>query len=1066
MASNDSQQTLDRILNELQSTDPTRCLGAIQELQTLNFSSNAIVSQLERLALKGDNDIQEAALNALSLKTNQFVASQSTSHSKFYRNLILKEIKEWEDDELIQPKQAEVLRRQYDFDMKPAVQPSATTTIAEKIQLVPEIERPSVPAGPRPSLMQTLLSESSIRIYLYLGAFFVIASALILAAVVQAARLPILAAATLAFGGAAFVIHKRLPQPSFALFIVFSFLLPIDANVLEETIRFHEPLLSIYWTLIFLLMALIWGFSIWFYASRFFSLVAFAAVSLAFYRGAQIFQTETELQVFFEAFASLLGLVGVFFLKKWKGDKFALPLFLLAQVQTLGLLLVSLTLAVIHVFDSDIASGWWLVIGATWVTSASFFAASDILFPFFLFPWMAVAALLPLPWFFLHAFKPPESVYAIGFWIWGTIFALGSEVFFRLERIRKYGWALLAGSLPLFFTSIIITLDWDKPVLLFALQAGTAFVYLSLHVIRPRWYVWSASLISGLLAYFVFFTLPMIARLDIPLTYQLLGASILLTAPELFTRAALTLRSSSRLPALALGLLVSLFCIVSAFAELGYAGRAAIVFLIFSVLFTLHGFHFQRAWIGYFAIAAEILAVWFALQYLERDWWLPALTLMSLIYYSSGFFLRRANSEIKAWGPVLLNSGLVLGALLSLTALILEKETAGWYTILIAASFAAEVFARPLAWLEVAVEILLSLSLFRILVDFNPSSALEHILFGVSLIWLGGDLIFSRLIEKRIHRPLTIGVGYLFVLASSTSLFVEAYSSIGVTYYLIYAAFFVAYALLQHEPRLEYFTAAFIPLALYKLYEVLHLEKWMFPLIAMAVIYYVIGFALRQMQKANGWDITLLNSGLALGVITSIAAPFQGRLESSIPIAIAATLFAAEAFALRNVLWALPANGLYLMSYFVILNSLKVHEPQLYSIGAALLGMLMHYLLTRANSKTGAFVMGMLSQLVLLGTTYVQMVSANDLKFFFILFIQSMIVLLYGLIQRSRSLVITPIAFAVLGVVTVVYSALKGLSSVILVGCTGIVLLLLGITAVILRERITRLGEQLSDWKP
>jgi hypothetical protein len=295
---------------------------------------------------------------------------------------------------------------------------------------------------------------------------------------------------------------------------------------------------------------------------------------------------------------------------------------------------------------------------------------------------------------------------------------------------------------------------------------------------------------------------------------------------------------------------------------------------------------------------------------------------------------------------------------------------------------------------------------------------------------------------------------------------VEAYSSIRVTYYLIYAAFFAAYALLQHEPRLGYFTAAFIPLALYKLYEVLHLEKWMFPFIAVAVIYYVIGFVLRQIQKAKGWDITLLNSGLALGVITSIAAPIQGRLEASIPIAIAATLFAAEAFALRNVWWALPANGLYLTSYFVILNQLNVHQPQFYSIGAALLGMLMHYLLTRASSKTGAFIMGMLSQLVLLGTTYIQMVSANELRFFFILFAQSMIVLVYGLIQRSRSLVITPIAFAVLGVVTVVYSALKGLSSVILVGCTGIVLLLLGIMAVILRERITRLGEQLSDWKP
>jgi len=77
-----------------------------------------------------------------------------------------------------------------------------------------------------------------------------------------------------------------------------------------------------------------------------------------------------------------------------------------------------------------------------------------------------------------------------------------------------------------------------------------------------------------------------------------------------------------------------------------------------------------------------------------------------------------------------------------------------------------------------------------------------------------------------------------------------------------------------------------------------------------------------------------------------------------------------------------------------------------------------------------------------------------------------LIVLVYGLIQRSRSLVITPIVFVVLGVVTVIYSALKGLGTVILIGSTGVVLLLAGIVAVLLRERITRLSEQLSDWKP
>ncbi len=98
-------------------------------------------------------------------------------------------------------------------------------------------------------------------------------------------------------------------------------------------------------------------------------------------------------------------------------------------------------------------------------------------------------------------------------------------------------------------------------------------------------------------------------------------------------------------------------------------------------------------------------------------------------------------------------------------------------------------------------------------------------------------------------------------------------------------------------------------------------------LIALAVLYYASGYWLRGGQNANGWDKTLLYSGLGLGVLTSLSAPFQGGLEASIPVAITATLFAAEAFALRNVWWALPANAFYLMSYFMILFELNVEEP-------------------------------------------------------------------------------------------------------------------------------------------
>ena len=104
----------------------------------------------------------------------------------------------------------------------------------------------------------------------------------------------------------------------------------------------------------------------------------------------------------------------------------------------------------------------------------------------------------------------------------------------------------------------------------------------------------------------------------------------------------------------------------------------------------------------------------------------------------------------------------------------------------------------------------------------------------------------------------------------------------------------------------------------------------------------------------------------------------------------------------------------------MILFELKVDQPQFYSVGAALLGMLMHYLLMRAGSNTGAFITGMVSQLVLLSTTYIQMVGNNSLGYFSALFFQSLVVLAYGLVIRSRSLVFTPIAFVVLGVFTVV----------------------------------------------
>src|SRR5215212_4513424 len=913
----DTQKFLDKILDNLKSGDSARQLEGIRALEKVDYSSKLIFFELERLAINGVEEVRGAALNALGSKPNQYVANQLSRLSKYDRLTVLKEIESWKENELIEPHRAEVLSRRYDVEAKSRVSPESVTPLIPEEQPASPVE--VIPAGPRPSLMQTLLSEASIKVYLYLGAFFVIASAVILAAVVEAARLPILAVATLSFGGVALGIHKRLPQPSFAFFIVFSFLLPIDANVIKESMGFVEPFLSIYWTVIFLLTA-----------------VAFVSLSLAFYRAGATFKAEAELQIFLVMLASLVGLAGTFMLRKWKDSKFSLFVFLLAQLQVLGVLFTSLLFVAIHSLDSDVSNGWWILIALTWTTAASFYALSNVLTTAFIFPWMAVAALLLLPWFILHAFDATQPGYVAGFWVWGAVLGLVSELAFRLpfEKIKKYHWALLAGSVLLFLIAFSIALIWDKPVLTFGIFALTAFLYAFLHLVHPRWYVWGGALLSGLAAYFTFFHLPFVERLDVPSVYQLLIVSALFVLPELFTRIPLTFKTESRWPVIVLGIFLSIFCIALALSDLEHTGRGALVLSVYAILITLHSWHGKRAWLEYFATAATSLAIVYALDRFHFDLWLPALTLLTTLYYATGFFLRRRADDLKAWGNVLINSGLILGVLLSITSLALFKETSGWYILLVALLFAVEIFARPLAWLEVIVEGLLSVSLYLILDDFNITQ-IAHFLFGASLIWLVGDLIFSYFIQgKRIHEPITVVFGYLLVISSTLILWSTVNPKVLTIYLALYAVFFALYAFLKKEPRLGYLVTAYLALVIFKFCDVINYEKWIFPLIVLAVLYYVSGYWLRRDPTANDWAKTLLYSGLALGVLTSVGAPFQGGLEASIPVAITATLFAAEAFALRNVWWALPANAFYLMSYFMILFELNVDEAQYYSIGA------------------------------------------------------------------------------------------------------------------------------------
>jgi hypothetical protein len=344
---------------------------------------------------------------------------------------------------------------------------------------------------------------------------------------------------------------------------------------------------------------------------------------------------------------------------------------------------------------------------------------------------------------------------------------------------------------------------------------------------------------------------------------------------------------------------------------------------------------------------------------------------------------------------------------------------------------------------------------------------IAYYLAGFAILFLGMDLLYTRMRNRMAYAMWTRLVGgSSAVLTAFVVLFGQFDTAVGMLVCPILAAFFVLQARVYRQPRLGYSATAFFALAI--LFADLNFiaDRWLWSMILTALTYYGLSFLMVRLARP-GWGSVLRLSGLALASLTALSAPLEGSgLIASLPVAIAATLWAVEAFRRQNAWLGFPANGLYLMSYFMILTTLQVDQVQFYSIGAAVLGMLMHYILVRAGSKTGAFVAGMFSQLTLIGTSYLQFVGTENVWYFVIMFFQSLAVIAYGIVVRSRSLVLTPIILVIIGVMTVVFGTLRGLNTVILVGCSGIGLILLGITALFLRDRIGDLRDKLKDWHP
>lgn len=1060
-------ELLDRLLEQLTSGDAAQQLAVIETLPGLGYSSAAILRRLETLALDDTApEVQQAANTVLGTENYRRIQSHLSRLSSGQRSQIIAEINTWVQHGLLDSRRAEVIARRYNFDMRsqPAPQP-ATAQATPRPDSPPQTPQPAGATAPRPSLLQTLTSEASIKVWLYLGAFFVIASALILAALVELLRTPILVSVTALFGAGALILKKRLPQPSFTLWAVAASLALITARVVGDNLALRDPWDAAYWLMVLLLFTGVWYFSTRLYESRFFSLALGATGLAAAWQAARIFSAD-ESGYLFATMAAIpvLILVGRHFIH-WRDRRFAGPMLaMLGLTALLGLAIFGAQTAL--AFVEPYGTGNWMAKTLTGIILFASFAAINRLVPMTVPLWTlsSALALLPVGWLFTQQISMALTgtfadswAAALGVCAWGALLALSGEKISTTENtsIRQYATPLVLAALPNLLIGALM--DAENAWLLLGLSAGSATLLTLMFVRNPRWWVWSAGIFSWVIAYIALWQVPALNALNINSLYLATGLYALLGLADWARPGDLRSLPAWRWPLRAFFAFGVSFTAVAALA-LGFEETlpSSLTYALLALIFLAYAVRFDRPYLGigftFFAWAAintNIIPIPYALAVIS----------LAALYYFVGSYLPRPENRF-GWPRLLRWSGLAVSLIAGLSVFMDTPTPYDGGFVLVAAGLFLIESCRRTHWMELPAYPLLATA--AILLATRNSLNWEYALLGVTILPLWLDFGYTRLTaHARPWRRPVLSVVSIFIAISAIALFwapplTAVIIGIGIALTLL------ALAVLYRNAQIGYAYFAFLALVVIHALRLASVEHWSLALIALSALIYALGW----LDKPTGWGVVRRHSGLALATLTALSVPLENSgLAGSLPVALAAALWTVEAFRRRNVWLGFPANALYLMAYYIILIELDVRQPQFFSVGAAALGMLMHYLLLRAGSNTGAFITGMTSQLVLLSVTYIQMVAANSLGYFAALFFQSLVVLIYGLVIRSRSLVFTPIAFVVLGVITVVFSVLKGIATVILIGCTGILFILLGIGAVLMRERISDLRGRLSDWR-
>jgi hypothetical protein len=684
----------------------------------------------------------------------------------------------------------------------------------------------------------------------------------------------------------------------------------------------------------------------------------------------------------------------------------------------------------------------------------------------------------------MHLFRP--AVFSVP-----TLVLLGTEWLLRW-RGKALSWripALVMGiSAALYSFTILFDFQPEQTWMVVLILAGFALFWgMEARSLKEvLWLPWFLSLSCAYAAYLVFWTIPAVKAFNLDVLWiRLLPALILLGLEWLLRKRQLAF--SWRLVPLALSVvavLANIFPILELRAQETW--MVATVLGVYALFFTLDAIWIKNrlAWIPWsFALISLYSAYLYFWQIPVVNNWHTSMLIINMppiLAFLGLEWLLRWRGKGKEWSWPALTAGCITLAVNIISMINIPSYQSNLVMInctvnalfLGVYSFSG-IQAGFIYW---TMALLFASTAYWRVFDQGWRPFLywkdELKLLPLGLIFLGLDLELRKRKFKKDWwmPPLMMGVTTMAIdlILSAASGMDPHPGSEPAWIFAAWGMFLTLHMWRDSRPWVGYAATSSLAITLSFALKFMNSKEWVLALALLAALFYLVGFILYR--KVNTWRYgrVYIWSALILAGLVSISAPIEYHPSAVAGVALAALLFTLEGLRRRSVWWGFPACVLYFMSYSLALSLLKINEPQYYSIGAALLGIIMHYLLLRTANTWAAFITGLLAQLILFGTSYIQMVQSLDLKFFLMLFFQSLVLLVYGLIVRSRTLVLVPIFFAILGVVTVTFTILKGLPTALMIGCTGLLLLALGITGLLLRERLVKWVEnfklRLENW--